>query len=192
MARTDIAYDMYRYDLVLRSFQVEQDFAVSWNEDKMVLPQTLETDKRYNVSIPIRYSTDIVGAEGYVKCLFCIEGKEIELKAYQLPLVSFSLFSVYADADGVLHLSNAGTADLTVDKARHQNSLMTLICIPGNYHRFPASGVGLYRYLHDRTLAADFGERVQNEFTNDGVTVTDLQYDYETGKIDIKTKENPE
>lgn len=192
MARTDIIYDMYGNDLVLQQAQIEQDFVATWSGGKLVFPLTLELEKTYNVSIPARYSFDIVAAEGFEKCLFYIEGKDIELKAYQIPLVSLGVLFVYVDADKILHFSNATMADLTVGEARHQNSLMTLVCNPGNYHRFPVSGVGLCRYLHGRMVEPDFASRVQDEFNNDGVTVTDLQYNHTTGEINIKTKENSE
>lgn len=190
MARTDIAYDMYRFDLDLRTFQVEPDFAVGWEDDVLVFPEVLEVDKIYNVTIPMRYSKGVVTAKGFDGCYFYLEGKDTELKAYQLPIVSMGVFAVHVDSDNILHIANAGSADFKVDAARHQNSLMTLICIPGNYHRYPTSGVGLYRFLHDRTLAANFGAKVQDEFVNDAVTVTDLKYDYTTGEIDIRTRES--
>lgn len=192
MARTDILYDIYQSDLLFESIETESNCSAVWEGSELVLSvEELEVDKTYVLHIPVRIIKDTVRIKGGGICYGYIDGVERELKCYQLPMISLDMFSMRLDENLNAHITNPKVIDFKVGLARHQNSLMTMVCIPGNYHRFPASGVGLYRFVHANNIASSrLGSRVKSEFSNDGVTVTNLQFDSETGDIQLQTKEN--
>lgn len=192
MARTDIAYDMYRNDLKISSLPIACDFEAQWDGNVLVFPVELKKNVVYGVRIPYNGSTETVAAKSFTDCYFSVEGKSIKLKCCQLPIVSIDVFAAYVTDDNCLYLSSSFVVDLVVNKAKSQNALMNLLCIPGSYHRYPTSGVGLHKYLHGTKLASNIGYKVKEEFANDGVTVLDLQYSQTTGEFNIQTIENKE
>lgn len=99
--------------------------------------------------------------------------------ASQLILVSESSLHVRVD-DGFVVLYDAEELDFNIVKANRQNGNMLLKCVPTNNYRYPVTGVGLIRWTNSNIEYTRLSEILQREFQDDGVTVMDASYDFDT------------
>ena len=81
---------------------------------------------------------------------------------------------------GTAEIYNGAETDFTIGKANKQNGNMLLECVPTNNYRYPVTGVGLVRWTNSNIEYTRLSEILQREFTDDGVTVLDASYDFDT------------
>ena len=99
--------------------------------------------------------------------------------ASQLLLVSEGSLHVRVDGGAVV-LYDAEELDFNIVKANRQNGHMLLKCVPTNNYRYPVTGVGLIRWTNSNIEYTKLSEILQREFQDDGVTVMDASYDFDT------------
>ena len=117
-------------------------------------------------------------------------GKEKEnVHASQLLEVSESDFYIQFDG-GVVNLYAASESDVNIVKADRQNSNMMLSCVPTNNYRYPITGVGLIRWTNGNVGYGKLADRIKSEFADDGMTVNDASFDYETKQLSINATSN--
>lgn len=81
---------------------------------------------------------------------------------------------------GTAEIYNGAETDFTIGKANKQNGNMLLECVPTNNYRYPVTGVGLVRWTNSNIEYTRLSEILQREFQDDGVTVLDASYDFDT------------
>lgn len=104
--------------------------------------------------------------------------------ASQLLTISESDFYFQFDG-GVANLYSALESDLHIVKADRQNSNMLLACVPTNNYRYPLSGVGLVRWTNGNMDYTHLAERIESEFSDDGMSVNSASFDYDTKQLSI-------
>lgn len=104
--------------------------------------------------------------------------------ASQLLTISESDFYFQFDG-GVANLYSALESDLHIVKADRQNSNMLLACVPTNNYRYPLSGVGLVRWTNGNMDYTHLAERIESEFSDDGMSVNSASFDYDTKQLNI-------
>ncbi len=104
--------------------------------------------------------------------------------ASQLLAISESDFYLQFDG-GIVRLYSASESDLHIVKADRQNSNMLLACNPTNNYRYPLTGVGLIRWTNGNMDYTHLAERIESEFSDDGMTVNSASFDYDTKQLSI-------
>lgn len=104
--------------------------------------------------------------------------------ASQLLTISESDFYFQFDG-GVANLYSALESDLHIVKADRQNSNMLLACVPTNNYRYPLSGVGLVCWTNGNMDYTHLAERIESEFSDDGMSVNSASFDYDTKQLSI-------
>ena len=99
--------------------------------------------------------------------------------ASQLMLISEKSLHVMVDGGNAM-LYDADELDFNIVKANKQNGNMLLKCVPTNNYRYPVTGVGLVRWTNSNIEYTSLSEILQREFQDDGVTVMDASYDFNT------------
>lgn len=101
-------------------------------------------------------------------------------------LLTISEYAFYFQFDGgVANLYSALESDLHIVKADRQNSNMLLACVPTNNYRYPLSGVGLVRWTNGNMDYTHLAERIESEFSDDGMSVNSASFDYDTKQLNI-------
>lgn len=101
-------------------------------------------------------------------------------------LLTISEYAFYFQFDGgVANLYSALESDLHIVKADRQNSNMLLACVPTNNYRYPLSGVGLVRWTNGNMDYTHLAERIESEFSDDGMSVNSASFDYGTKQLNI-------
>lgn len=101
--------------------------------------------------------------------------------AYASQLMLISEGSLYMTVDGgIVVLYSAEELDCNIVKANRQNGQMLLKCVPTNNYRYPVTGVGLIRWTNSNIEYTKLSEILQREFQDDGVTVMNASYDFDT------------
>lgn len=115
------------------------------------------------------------------------------IRASELYLISeSSYYMAFADCtiDGaaktIIDIYSSSQSDFNIITADRQNANCMLACVPTNNYRYPLTGVGLIRWnnsshMNDGSLA----ETVQREFAEDGVTVINAAYNYDTQQLEM-------
>lgn len=107
-------------------------------------------------------------------------GAELQ-NAYASQLILVSEGSLHVRVDGgTVVLYDAEELDFNIVKANRQNGNMLLKCVPTNNYRYPVTGVGLIRWTNSNIEYTRLSEILQREFQDDGVTVMDASYDFDT------------
>ena len=104
--------------------------------------------------------------------------------ASQLLTISESDFYFQFDG-GVAKLYSALESDIHIVKADRQNSNMLLACVPSNNYRYPLTGVGLVRWTNGNMDYTHLAERIESEFSDDGISVNSASFDYDTKQLSI-------
>lgn len=102
--------------------------------------------------------------------------------AYASCLIEISDSSYYGRiGDNCLELYSSSQSDFNVVNADRQNANCLLACNPSNNYRYPLTGVGLVRWVNSSNInSGELATVLQREFSDDGVTVQNAEYDYET------------
>lgn len=101
--------------------------------------------------------------------------------AYASQLMLISEGSLYMTVDGGnAILYGAEELDCNIVRANRQNGQMLLKCVPTNNYRYPVTGVGLIRWTHSNIEYTKLSEILQREFQDDGVTVMNASYDFDS------------
>lgn len=66
-----------------------------------------------------------------------------------------------------------------------QNRNLLLLCVPTNNYRYPTSGIGLIQYLHASNSLDGLADRLEKEFSDDGVDVISAAMDTDTGELEL-------
>lgn len=84
---------------------------------------------------------------------------------------------------GSCNIYDANSYDLPIIKANKQNADMLLKCNPTNNYRYPLTGVGLTNWIYSNMDQYEFSKRLSDEFEDDGVSVINASYDFETNDL---------
>lgn len=123
------------------------------------------------------------GGEWFVVKSGLYGGKLQNMYASQLIQISDSSFYGRIGSD-CLELYSAAQSDFNIVQADRQNANCLLACNPSNNYRYPLTGVGLVQWINSGHInSGDLAERLQSEFSADGVAVNNAQYDYDTQSI---------
>lgn len=83
-----------------------------------------------------------------------------------------------------LELYSANQSDFNIVSADRQNANCLIACNPSNNYRYPLTGVGLIQWVNSSHInSGELATILQNQFSDDGVTVTNAAYDYDTQSI---------
>ncbi len=86
--------------------------------------------------------------------------------------------------DDCIELYSASQSDFNIVSADRQNANCLLSCNMSNNYRYPLTGVGLVLWVNSSHVGSgELATKIQTEFANDGVTVRNAAYDYETQSI---------
>lgn len=124
------------------------------------------------------------GTEWFLVKVAQYGGKIRNAIASQLLVISDSDFCFQFDG-GIAKLYSALETDLHIVKADRQNSNMLLACVPTNNYRYPLSGVGLIRWTNGNMDYTHLAERIESEFSDDGMSVNSASFNYETKQLSI-------
>lgn len=106
--------------------------------------------------------------------------------AFASQLIEISDDDFYISFDsGVVRLYSALQSDLNIIKADRQNSNMLLACVPTNNYRYPLTGVGLVRWTNGNMDYTKLADRIESEFSDDGMVVNNASFDYDTKQLSI-------
>lgn len=90
------------------------------------------------------------------------------------------------------YIYSAGKTDLEINYSDDQASQLLSLCGPGNYYRYPRTGVGLVRYLNAVVEHTDLQEVLQEQFDLDNKPITEADFDNQTGQLDVLFKPEQE
>lgn len=124
------------------------------------------------------------GTEWFLVKVAQYGGIVVNAIASQLLTISESDFYFQFDG-GVAKLYSALESDLHIVKADIQNSNMLLACVPSNNYRYPLTGVGLVRWTNGNMDYTHLAERIESEFSDDGISVNSASFDYDTKQLSI-------
>ena len=84
------------------------------------------------------------------------------------------------------HLLYSGkSSDIEVNFSDDQSAQLLSLCAPGNYFRYPFTGIGVTGYLNRIIEYSDLEEVIKKQFAGDGKTVQTAEFDNTTGKLDV-------
>lgn len=93
-------------------------------------------------------------------------------------------------SEGKLLLYSAKSTDFNIVDASWQNSNLMLACVPTNNYRYPITGVGLIKWVKGNMIRAGLGERLRQEFFDDGTPVIDANYNFNTHQLNLQLDKN--
>jgi len=67
------------------------------------------------------------------------------------------------------------SGDIAVGRSADQEAQLLVLCAPGDMYRYPATGVGLSRYVHSIIKKTDLAKRLEEQFLNDGKKISEAQ-----------------
>ena len=113
-------------------------------------------------------------------------GGEME-NAWASKLVMVSQSDFYININkGVAELYSADQSAFNIIKADRQNANCMLACFPSNNYRYPATGVGLIRWINSGNInSTDLSSVIHREFSADGVLVRSAHYNYDTKQLEL-------
>lgn len=91
--------------------------------------------------------------------------------------------------DGYLLVYSGNETDFEIKAALRQNEVFLLKAAAGNLYRHPATGVGLIDFLHGNFENTGLAAKLQQEFENDGMIISEAYMDSETGELYLDVKE---
>lgn len=102
--------------------------------------------------------------------------------AFASQLMKISDGSFYGKiGDNCVELYSASQSDFNIVSADRQNANCLLACNPSNNYRYPLTGVGMVRWVNSGHInSGELADVLQREFSEDGVTVKNAKYDYDT------------
>lgn len=131
------------------------------------------------------------GVEYPVKTKFW-DGKKRDVKACQFPIINISgkymIQIVQEEDDEALcaYLYNADELDFTSNESQDQEAQLLALCAPGQNYRYPTVGIDVSKYVNSVPSLTDLGQKIVNEFSNDGKDVYNADFDADTGNITVE------
>lgn len=83
------------------------------------------------------------------------------------------------------YIYSGKSSDIEVNFSDDQSAQLLSLCAPGNYFRYPFTGIGVTGYLNRIIEYSDLEEVIKNQFAGDGKTVQTAEFDNTTGKLDV-------
>lgn len=83
------------------------------------------------------------------------------------------------------YIYSAGNIDFNIGISDEQAAQLLSLCAPGKYYRYPISGIDITKYVNTIVKYTDFAERISNEFGDDNIDAQSVDFDSDTGKIDV-------
>ena len=117
-------------------------------------------------------------------------GKDLQ-NVFASTLVSISEDSFYLELKGdIARIYSAYQSDFNIIRAGRQNANCLLACFPSNNYRYPLTGVGLARWINSNNVAAtSLTQVLQDQFKEDGVTINNASYNYDTQQMELDAKD---
>lgn len=131
------------------------------------------------------------GVEYPVKTKFW-DGQKRDVKACQFPIINISgkymIQIAQEEDDEVLcaYLYNADELDFTSNESQDQEAQLLALCAPGQNYRYPTVGIDVSKYVNSVPSLTDLGQKIVNEFSNDGKDVYNADFDADTGNITVE------
>lgn len=131
------------------------------------------------------------GVEYPVKTKFW-DGQKRDVKACQFPIINISgkymIQIAQEEDDKVLcaYLYNADELDFTSNESQDQEAQLLALCAPGQNYRYPTVGIDVSKYVNSVPSLTDLGQKIVNEFSNDGKDVYNADFDADTGNITVE------
>lgn len=106
-------------------------------------------------------------------------------------LITISEDAFYLQLQGnIARLYSAQQSDFNIVKAGRQNANCLLACFPGNNYRYPLTGVGLARWINSNNVSAtDLTQVLQEQFSEDGVTISNAAYNFDTQQMELDAQD---
>ena len=107
------------------------------------------------------------------------------IRASELYAISESSYYI-SILDNFADIYSAAQSDFNIVIADRQNSNCLLACNPTNNYRYPITGVGLSRWINANHInSGELAGIIQREFGEDGMTVIDAAYNYDTQQMEM-------
>ncbi|GAB6013634.1 hypothetical protein [Viscerimonas tarda] len=90
---------------------------------------------------------------------------------------------------GCLLLFSGNETDLEIKASLAQNEVFLLKAMAGNLYQHPVTGVGLIEFLHGNFENNSLAQKLQQEFENDGMIISEAYMDSATGELYLDVKE---
>ena len=81
---------------------------------------------------------------------------------------------------------NADELDFTSNESQDQEAQLLALCAPGQNYRYPTVGIDVSKYVNSVPSLTDLGQKIVNEFSNDGKDVYNADFDADTGNITVE------
>jgi len=210
--RKDIVMDIDNGDIALRDKPPAYSTSLKWvNEDDFFIygdctleaPATLQNltggigvyvpQKDSLKPIKIKFTT--VSGRGDVESTGYLSVNNLKketITGASMVIVSNDLFfRVYlTPGSEVFTLTSGYLHDLTVDESMIQNEYFLLVSDPSALYQYPLTGVGIRKFLNGNIRRSSLPQKIQSEFTLDGMNVEKIQYNEETDEIITQSTEN--
>ena len=113
----------------------------------------------------------------------------MRVNACELPAINIDgnfLFKLeFGTTNNVAYVYTADNTDLLVGGSDLQSSQLLSICEPGKYYRYPTSGIGTTKYIGSVVSNTDLGDKIIEQFKNNGISVQDAEFDASTGELQV-------
>lgn len=83
------------------------------------------------------------------------------------------------------YIYSAKSTDIAIGFSDDQSAQLLSLCAPGNYYRYPLTGVGVTRYLNRVIEHSDLHKVLQEQFEEDQRPVREAIFDNESGKLNL-------
>lgn len=83
------------------------------------------------------------------------------------------------------YIYSAFKTDIEVNFSDDQSAQLLSLCLPGNYYRYPTTGIGITKYLNSVISHTDLTEILQTQFELDNRSLEEAEFDTDTGKLTI-------
>ena len=216
--RTDIEYDLEKNDVVIEkqnrytaytsevvepdntevgNVYVQVDIGENSPEDGFYVHIDYLPDARPLVLL-INYTENgeekseyyTVGAALYGGTLSEITGSELVLVNDEFEYYVEATSDSEATSDFDAQIYSAYQSDFNMTGSQWQDANFLLQCVPTNNYRYPVAGVGLIRWVHSGEINGEGVRRLKEEFTDDGMTIINANYDYENEKLYLKLQDD--
>ncbi len=83
------------------------------------------------------------------------------------------------------YIYTADTLDIQIGGSDLQSSQLLSICEPGKYYRYPTTGIGTTNFIGSVVKHTNLGEKIVEQFKNNGLSVQDADFDAQTGELQV-------
>lgn len=154
----------------------------------------------YNTPFVVRLVSENNGTYTKIQqssCAFPVEsnacfpdGDKTRINASELPYINIDgdyLFKLEFGSGNVntAYVYTANSTDLLVGGSDLQSSQLLSICEPGKYYRYPITGIGATNYIGSVVSHTELGDKVMEQFKNNGMSVQDADFNSRTGELQV-------